>query len=216
MEGGAMEQEEEISEIRAQIAKAYEALEVGDYEALPDMRDKIWQMFRQIDKGRPSDGSFDPLMKNWFDLKTEIDRALAADVHKSLGLRYTVEELEKLDPEKLDDVVEKLVFRRRPEPGLVARIYESWKQRPLQTWGRCRILGVRSAKRQKVPPYSQSYEGMGMILKLMTGTGYRVVILPQDVVRFISREGKRTEYVLPGWQMDLPRTVAIAAILAVQ
>jgi hypothetical protein len=201
-----------VEAIRAQIAQAYELLETGEYEALPNIREEILRLMRQCGKKQP-DVPDETLFKDYHACDTAIDRALAADMHKRFGWRYTAESLEKRTPEALDDIVEKLVFRVRPKPGLVARIHESWKRLIMQQHrGGC----APHLFWQEVPPYSQSFEGMGLILDQMVGRGYRSVILPGDTVRFISQEGKRTAYALPGWRWDLPKAVAIAAVLAVQ
>jgi hypothetical protein len=56
---------------------------------------------------------------------------------------------------------------------------------------------------------------MGLIIEKMQGKGFSVTIEPSDKVRF-AKEGKAIEYSLLRWDINLPRTMAIAAVLAVQ
>jgi hypothetical protein len=56
---------------------------------------------------------------------------------------------------------------------------------------------------------------MGLIIEKMQGKGYAITIEPSDKVRFV-KDGMETVYSLMAWDVNLPRTVAIAAVLAVR
>jgi hypothetical protein len=117
-----------------------------------------------------------------------------------------------MESEKLDDIVEKLVLRRRPHHGIVRRIRDSWLQNyTRRSANQC----VAFLPRQQVPEYSGSYEGMGLIIETMQGKGYTITIEPSDKVRFF-KDGKETAYSLLYWDVNLPKTVAITAVLAEQ
>jgi hypothetical protein len=122
------------------------------------------------------------------------------------------EALEKLPSEELDNLVEKLIFGRRPGPGILRRIRDSWLQHYLR-WSANSCVAF--LPRQQVPEYSGGYEGMGFVIEKMQGKGFSVTIEPSGEVRFV-RNGKETKYSLSGWDVNLPKTVAIAAVLAVQ
>ena len=53
------------------------------------------------------------------------------------------------------------------------------------------------------------------MIEKMQGKGFSVTIEPSGQVRFV-KDGKEAKYSLSGWDIDLPKTVAIAALLAVQ
>jgi hypothetical protein len=138
-------------------------------------------------------------------------------------IRYTPEELSDMKAYELDQLVERLVIGSRPEPGVVHRIRKSWA-RVYRRLHPADLCAPRTVGRQGVhgfgddtelPEYSSNYEGMGMIIEKMQRKGYTLTIEPNDKVRFV-KDGKETEYSLMVWDMDLPRTVAIAAVLAVQ
>jgi hypothetical protein len=137
--------------------------------------------------------------------------------------RYTPKELTQMKADELDRLVEKVVIGTRPEPGMVHRIRLSWakmvmRQNPSrgcaphtivrEGWGG---FGWDS----DLPEYSGSYEGMGLIIEKMHGQGFSITIEPSGSVRFV-KDGKETAYSLMSWDVSLSRTVAIAAVLAVQ
>jgi hypothetical protein len=52
-------------------------------------------------------------------------------------------------------------------------------------------------------------------IERMRWKGYAITIEASDTVRF-AKDGTETAYSLLRWDADLPKTVAIAAVLAVQ
>jgi hypothetical protein len=137
--------------------------------------------------------------------------------------RHTPEELTQMPNEELDTLVERLVIGTRPEPGIIHRIRKSWAKMVMRR-DPSRGCAPHTISREgwggfgwdsDLPEYSGSYEGMGLIIEKMQGRGYTITIEPGDRVRF-TKDGKETKYSLMKWDIDLTKTVAIAAVLAVQ
>jgi hypothetical protein len=135
---------------------------------------------------------------------------------------YTPEELTQMQADELDSIVERVVIGTRPEPGVVHRIRRSWAKMVMRR-NPSRGCAPKTGQREyggpggdsQLPEYSGSYEGMGLIIEKMHGKGFSVTIEPSGSVRFV-KDGKEIAYSLMLWDVSLPRTVAIAAVLATQ
>jgi len=117
-------------------------------------------------------------------------------------MAYTAESLAQLSDTQLDDVIEELVMNREPEPGLLQRI----KRSAIRQYGQLR------GKDKEFPAYSSSYAGMGLVMEGMLAKGFTVAVAPGGVV-WVAGNGKELKYV---GGVAMPRSVAIAAVLAVQ
>jgi hypothetical protein len=118
-------------------------------------------------------------------------------------MAYTAEMLAALSDLDLDDVVEEMVIGGQPEPGLLHRI----KRRAVRRYSQ--IVGNGAEQ----PSYSSSLFGMGRVMESMLDRGYTVAVAPGGVV-WVAGAGRELKYV--GGAIALSRTVAIAAVLAVQ
>jgi hypothetical protein len=201
--------EQLLAAVREQVAKAHELLEVGEDRGLSDADVEILRPCRELGRAGETSDAIQAVVHEAIDCRIEIEERGDAQ-RKVNGMKKDA--LAKMPPEELDSLVEKLVIGRRPQPGILRRIRDSWLQR--YTRGSANSC-VAYLPRQKVPEYSSSYEGMGLIIEKMQSKGFSVTIEPNDEVRF-TRDGKETKYSLASWDVNLPKTVAIAAVFAVQ
>jgi hypothetical protein len=114
-------------------------------------------------------------------------------------MAYSAESLAALSDMELDDVIEEMVMGTQPESGLLQRIKRSAVRRFSRNDG-------------EFPAYSSSYAGMGLVLEAMLAKDFKVAVAPGGVV-WVAGNGKELKYV---GGVPMPRTVAIAAVLAVQ
>jgi hypothetical protein len=114
-------------------------------------------------------------------------------------MAYSAESLAALSDMELDDVIEELVMDREPEPGLLQRIKRGAVRRLSRSDG-------------EFPAYSSSHAGMGLVLEAMLAKDFTVAVAPGGVV-WVAGNGRELKYV---GGVTMPRSVAIAAILAVQ
>jgi hypothetical protein len=114
-------------------------------------------------------------------------------------MAYSAESLAALSDMELDDVIEETVIGRLPEPGLLQRIKRGAVRRLSRNDG-------------EFPAYSNSHEGMGLVLEAMLAKDFTVEVAPGGVV-WVAGNGKELKYV---GGVTMPRAVAIAAVLAVQ
>jgi hypothetical protein len=117
-------------------------------------------------------------------------------------MAYTAEMLAALSDMDLDDMIEELVMDREPEPGLLQRI----KRSAVRQYGQLR------GRDGEFPAYSSSHAGMGLVMEGMLAKGFTVAVAPGGVV-WVARAGREIKYV---GGVTMPRSVAIAAVLAVQ
>jgi hypothetical protein len=114
-------------------------------------------------------------------------------------MAYSAESLAALSDMELDDVIEEIVLDREPEPGLLQRIKRGAVRRLSRNDG-------------EFPAYSSSHAGMGLVLEAMLAKDFTVAVAPGGVV-WVAGNGRELKYV---GGVTMPRSVAIAAILAVQ
>jgi len=108
---------------------------------------------------------------------------------------YTAESLAALSDFDLDDVVEEMILGKEPEPGLLPRMGWIWRSPENNT-------------------HSNSDAGVGRIMMAMLEKGYTMAVAPGGVV-WVAGAGREIKYV-GGGSLAMARTVAIAAVLAVQ
>mgnify|MGYP003288414666 CR=1 FL=1 len=123
-------------------------------------------------------------------------------------MAYTAEMLAALSDIDLDDVIEDIVMDKGPEPGLLQRI----KRRALRQYVQLRGNGGESEG--GLPAYSSSHAGVGLLMEKMLAKGFTVAVAPGGVV-WVAGAGREIKYV-GGGSLAMARTVAIAAVLAVQ
>jgi hypothetical protein len=114
-------------------------------------------------------------------------------------MAYSAESLAALSDMELDDVIEAMVMDREPEPGLLQRIKRGAVRRFSRNDG-------------AFPAYSSSHAGMGLVMEAMLAKDFTVAIAPGGVV-WVAGNGRELKYV---GGVTMPRSVAIAAVLAVQ
>ena len=114
-------------------------------------------------------------------------------------MAYSAEMLASLADMDLDDVVDELVMGTQPESGLLQRLKRGAVRRLSRSAG-------------EFPAYSTSHAGMGLVMEAMLARDFTVAVAPGGVV-WVAGNGKELKYV---GGVTMPRSVAIAAVLAVQ
>ena len=123
-------------------------------------------------------------------------------------MAYTAEMLAALSDMDLDNVIEDVVMDKETEPGLLQRIKRSALRQYVQ------LRGNGGVSEGLHPAYSSSHAGVGLIVEKMLAKGFTVAVAPGGVV-WVAGAGREIKYV-GGGSLAMARTVAIAAVLAVQ